>query len=193
MVLTGPDMPTLCGEWTVRDLAAHLVIRERRPDSAPGILLSPLAGYTESVRRKAAEAPFDELVDKVRSGPPIWSPLRPVDALVNMTEMFVHHEDIRRGTAGWEPRTLDPADEAKLWSALKRMARMSYRSAKVGVILANPQGERITAKKTGNREVVLTGPASELLLHAFGRDQVRLDATGASDDVAAVLALDRSV
>ena len=28
----GPDAPTLCGDWTTRDLAAHLVMRERRPD-----------------------------------------------------------------------------------------------------------------------------------------------------------------
>ena len=35
----GPDQPTLCGDWTTRDLAAHLVIRERRLDAAPGILM----------------------------------------------------------------------------------------------------------------------------------------------------------
>ncbi|MFN7150135.1 MAG: maleylpyruvate isomerase N-terminal domain-containing protein, partial [Microthrixaceae bacterium] len=27
----GPDVPTLCEGWTARDLAAHLVVRERRP------------------------------------------------------------------------------------------------------------------------------------------------------------------
>ena len=42
----GPDAPTLCGDWTVRDLAAHLVIRERRPDAAAGIMIPALAGYT---------------------------------------------------------------------------------------------------------------------------------------------------
>ena len=29
----GPDAPTLCEGWTTRDLAAHLVVRERRPDA----------------------------------------------------------------------------------------------------------------------------------------------------------------
>ena len=33
----GPDAPTLCGDWTTRDLAAHLVVRERRLDATPGI------------------------------------------------------------------------------------------------------------------------------------------------------------
>ena len=46
MRAVGPDAPTLCGEWTTRDLAAHLVLRERRPDAAPGILVPALAGYT---------------------------------------------------------------------------------------------------------------------------------------------------
>src|SRR5690606_1471098 len=27
----GPDQPTLCEGWTTRDLAAHLLLRERRP------------------------------------------------------------------------------------------------------------------------------------------------------------------
>src|SRR5439155_20488720 len=40
----GPDAPTLCGGWLTRDLAAHLVIRERRPDAAAGIVIKPLAG-----------------------------------------------------------------------------------------------------------------------------------------------------
>ena len=31
MAEVGPDAPTLCGGWTTRDLAAHLLLRERRP------------------------------------------------------------------------------------------------------------------------------------------------------------------
>src|SRR5713226_6603591 len=43
---TGPDTPTLCAGWQTRDLAAHLVVRERRPDADVGMLGGPLAGYT---------------------------------------------------------------------------------------------------------------------------------------------------
>lgn len=32
----GPDAPTLCERWTTRDLAAHLVVRERRLDATLG-------------------------------------------------------------------------------------------------------------------------------------------------------------
>jgi hypothetical protein len=30
---TGPDAPTLCAGWQTRDLAAHVMLRERRPDA----------------------------------------------------------------------------------------------------------------------------------------------------------------
>jgi uncharacterized protein (TIGR03085 family) len=193
MTEVGPDAPTLCGGWTARDLAAHLVVRERRPDTGPGILIERFAGYTDRVRRGAAQRPWPVLLEQVRTGPPIWSPMRPFDAALNMTEMFVHHEDVRRGSPGWEPRTLDSADEAKLWSGLRRMARMAYRKAPVTVVLATPSGERAVVHKAGEREVVLTGPASELLLHAFGRDAARVDVTGDQADVDAVRALDRSL
>ncbi|OYV23782.1 MAG: hypothetical protein B7W97_02165, partial [Mycobacterium sp. 20-66-4] len=42
----GPDAATLCDGWTTRDLAAHLVIREYRPDAAPGILIPFFARHT---------------------------------------------------------------------------------------------------------------------------------------------------
>ncbi|MFI6363659.1 TIGR03085 family metal-binding protein [Nocardia sp. NPDC050630] len=194
MSAVGPDAPTLCGGWTVRDLAAHLVVRERRPDASPGIMLKPFAGYLESVQTKAARRPFPELLADVRSGPPWWSPLKPLDAVVNLTEMFVHHEDVRRGAPGWEPRDLPAADEDKLWSGLRRMGRMAYRKAPVTVELATPDGRRaVVHTKPGTAQVTLTGKPSELLLHAFGRDEVRIETAGDPADVQAVLQLDRSL
>src|ERR1019366_2363964 len=74
----GPDAPTLCEGWTTADLAAHLVARERRPDSGPGLVWPPLAGYTDAVRRSVRDRTvWTDLVDRVRSGPP-WL-LRPFD------------------------------------------------------------------------------------------------------------------
>src|SRR5690349_7708883 len=67
----GPEAPTLCEGWKTRDLAAHLVIREYRPDAAPGILIPFFARHTEKVQNEVAERNgWDELVDKVASGPP---------------------------------------------------------------------------------------------------------------------------
>ncbi|MGW4635400.1 TIGR03085 family metal-binding protein [Nocardia sp. NPDC004415] len=193
MLEVGPGAPTLCGTWTAHDLAAHLVVRERRPDASLGILVKPLAGYLDSVQAGIAQRPFAELAELVRTGPPWWSPLKPVDAVANLTEMFVHHEDLRRARTGWEPRELAASDEARLWKALRTIARAAYRKAPVAVVLATPQGERITAHKADGPEVVLTAAPSELLLHAFGRDEVRIETSGAEADVRAVLATDRSV
>ncbi|MFI5779821.1 TIGR03085 family metal-binding protein [Nocardia sp. NPDC051570] len=193
MTAIGPDASTLCGSWTVRDLAAHLVVRERRPDASPGILLKPLAGYTDSVQNSTARKPFPELLEQIRTGPPWWSPLRPVDAVVNLPEMYIHHEDVRRGQPDWEPRELSAEDEARLWNVLRRMAKMAYRKSPVSLVLSTPDGKRVTAHNVGGDAVVLTGKPSELLLHAFGRNEVRLDAAGSDEDVRAVFAADRSV
>jgi uncharacterized protein (TIGR03085 family) len=35
----GPDAPTLIEPWRTRDVAAHLVLRERDPIAAPGLVL----------------------------------------------------------------------------------------------------------------------------------------------------------
>ena len=50
----GPDQPLLCTGWTTRDLAAHLLVRDRRPDAAAGIVIKPLARYGDNIRRAAA-------------------------------------------------------------------------------------------------------------------------------------------
>lgn len=193
MTAAGPDAPTLCGEWTVRDLAAHLVVRERRPDAAPGIMIAALAPRLAAIQARAAQRPFPELLDQVRTGPPWWSPLKPVDAVANLAEMFVHHEDVRRGTPGWEPRPLPAGEQAQLWKTLRRMAKMAYRKASVPVLLRTPEGEEVRAGGKSGKPVTLTGTPAELLLHAFGRDQVRIEAAGDDEAVRAVLALDRSI
>ena len=115
MRAVGPDAPTLCGDWTTRDLAAHLVLRERRPDAAAGILISKLAGYTARKQKELTErTEWPDLLELVASGPPLYSPLKLLDPLVNTTEMFIHHEDVRRAAPGWQPRAARrrPGDRA---------------------------------------------------------------------------------
>jgi uncharacterized protein (TIGR03085 family) len=185
----GPDAATLCEGWTTRDLAAHLVVRERRPDAAGGILLPPLARYTDRVQSSVAQRPWAELVDQVRSGPPWWSPWRLpwVGDTGNTMEFFVHHEDVRRARPGWEPRPADPRRAGLLWSLL-RVARVLYRNSPVGVVLRLPDGSELTARR-GECSVTAVGCAEELTLHAFGRDQVIVEIEG---DQVAVAALQSS-
>jgi uncharacterized protein (TIGR03085 family) len=168
----GPDAPTLCDGWTSRDLAAHLVARERRPDSTPGLLLRPLSGWTERVRRRYAERPYADLVHLVRSGPPRTSPfaLPGVDRVANLTEHFVHTEDVLRGAptrAPGTPRALEPAVDHALWGVLRARARLMLGRAGVSVVLTTPDGR--VHQVGGGPTVRLVGPPGELVLVAFGR------------------------
>lgn len=171
----GPQAPTLCEGWLTRDLAAHLVLRERRPDAALGIKVSRLASRTGDIQENLASGPWDALVGQLRSGPPRWSPLGigPLDKAANTAEFFVHHEDVRRGQASWEPRSLDAELEAGLWSTLKLAGRRSFRASPVGVVLRRPDGLTITAKEA-TPVVTVVGPVGELVLHAFGRAAARV-------------------
>ena len=43
----GPDAPTLCGDWTVAELVAHLLVRETQPARRPPASWSRPGGLTE--------------------------------------------------------------------------------------------------------------------------------------------------
>jgi uncharacterized protein (TIGR03085 family) len=186
---TGPDAPTLCEGWRTRHLAAHLVLRERRPGAAAGIPGGPLAGHTRRVTEALATGtPFPRLVEQIRSGPPALSPfrLRSVDERLNLLEFFVHHEDVRRGYGDWEPRVMRDGLADALWQRL-RLGRLLFRRAPVGVELvrddltAKPgrQQVRMTAKAK-TPLVTVTGHPAELMLWSLGRTsaaRVRLDGT----------------
>jgi uncharacterized protein (TIGR03085 family) len=187
LVETGPDAPTLCDGWTTGDLAAHLVVREYRPDAGPGIMLPPLAGYTERVQRRARTTlPYGQLVDKFRHGPPklsLWG-VPGMDAAGNSIEYFVHHEDVRRARQGWQPRTLDPAQEETLWRRLG-MSRMVLRRLPVQITLVRPDGQSLQVTKGGKR-VSVHGPVGELVLWTLGRTgvaQVRMTGEAEAIDI----------
>jgi uncharacterized protein (TIGR03085 family) len=183
----GPDAPTLCEGWTTRDLAAHLVARERRADSGPGLVLGPFGGWTERVRRRYAQKDYAALVRLVESGPPRLSPfgLPGADAAVNLTEHFVHCEDVRRARPGWQPRELAPGLQDALWKVVGVRGRLFFRKSRVGVVLATPDGRRSVVVDR-QPSVTLSGEPAELALYAFGRTghaNVTLD--GDPDTVAA--------
>jgi uncharacterized protein (TIGR03085 family) len=189
----GPDAPTLCAGWTTRDLAAHLVVRERRLDATPGISLPFLAGYTEKVQNKVAQSTgWDDLVELVASGPPIYSPFKLFDAVANLLEMFIHHEDVRRAVDGWQPRALDASIATPLRRQLGLMSRMMLSKLPGQVELWTPAGERIARVGRGD-PVTLTGEPQELLLFVAGRDAVRVEFDGDAAAVAAVRASKRGL
>ncbi len=193
----GPDAPTLCEGWDTRDLAAHLVIREGRPDLAVGTVVPFLSGRLEREQHRMAQGDYAALVDRVRHGAPAWNPMsRPrLDELTNLVEFFVHLEDVRRAQPDWEPRELPAALQGKLWSALKRSARLTFRKSATGIVLIGEGQGRYAAKLPDHHgTVVLRGAPAELVLYAYGRAAVaRVELEGDADDIAALQQADLGI
>jgi uncharacterized protein (TIGR03085 family) len=169
----GPDVPTLCGGWTARDLVAHLLVRENSMIGAAGITFSPMAGLTERAMARAARAPFPDMVKKLYD--PGLTPYRlpGVERLTNLLEYFVHHEDLRRAQPGWKPREVPVADEDELWKLLPGSAKLATR--KVGLPIVVRRSDRPDQEATvrkGDDPVVVTGRPSELVLFFFGRSEL---------------------
>jgi len=180
---TGPDRPTLCAGWTTRDLAAHLVVRDRRPDALAGILVPPLAGHGEHVRKQKAAEPFEKVVAEVRT-PPWWSPVSNplVDELSNLVEFFVHHEDVRRAEPGWAPRMLDDGEQRALWRAVRLTGRMGLRRVRIPAVLRSPGHGELTVGESP--AVTLTGEPGELAMFLLGRQQAaRVELDGPAEVV----------
>ncbi len=167
----GPDAPTLSGAWTTADLAAHLVVRERDPIGAIGILVPRFEGTTAShMAAVLAKHGYAGTVELVRTGPP-FGPMKiaPIRYLANLVEFFVHHEDVRR-PAGLGPREDRPDLDDALWSILGRMAPLMVRKAGVRNVrlrlVRAGGGERAYGS---GADVAISGTAGELVLELYGR------------------------
>ena len=178
----GPDAPTLCEGWQTKDLAAHLYVRERRPDAALGVLpLGPLSAYTNRVMASALRTlGYDEIVRRFRVVPP-YLRIGGIDKAMNTVEFFVHTEDARRAN-GRPPRDLPEAFERAVARRLSRQARLMMRRVDAKVRLVPTVGEPV---EFGEGDLVeVHGRPSEILLLAFNRkDAAHVDLRGASTAV----------
>jgi uncharacterized protein (TIGR03085 family) len=183
LLSVGPEAPTLCAGWTARDLAAHVVTRDRRGDAAPGIMIQALAGWTEHVRRRYRDGhSYPELVGMVRHEP-WWSPMRiPVlDEITNLVEFFVHREDVRRAQPDRQPRPLDRGLARALWQRVPMLARLRLRRLPAEVTVSAP-GFGSVRTGAGGPAVEIGGAPGELMLYLFGRpDAAQIDITGPED------------
>jgi len=173
----GPDAPTLCEGWRSADLAAHLFIREHRPDAAPGCQLkfAPIQAWTRRVQDGARDTlTWEALISKIRAGPPLL--MRPFDQGMNTVEYFVHHEDLRRAQPDWGPRLLSTEDETALWSRLGyfRTATLVsttifHRPPAAGRLEAPVQPPLLLTRN--GQGTVVQGPVGELVMWLTGRRQ----------------------
>jgi uncharacterized protein (TIGR03085 family) len=185
----GPDAPTLLAPWTTRDIAAHLILRERDPLAGPGLVL-PGAWSRFAQRRQTALAQrdFAWLTVTLRSGPPPgFFRIGWVRRLASLNEFFVHHEDVRRAN-GRGPRADEPAMDEALWRNVRRgrwfLARR-MRGAGLELQWAGT-GKTVRARR-GEPTARIAGPPGELLLYLFGRqDAAQVEVTGPAAAVEAV-------
>ncbi|MER7957668.1 TIGR03085 family metal-binding protein [Streptomyces sp. NPDC096030] len=181
----GPDAPTLCEGWLTRDLAAHVVVRERRPDAAAGTVVTALKARLDRVQAEFAEKPYEELIQLIRTGPPRMSPftIKQVDEGANIVEFYVHAEDVRRAQPEWSARELDPVFSEALWSRLEKGAKLLGRRAPVGLVLRRPNGQTAVAHR-GTPVVTVSGEPGELTMFVFGRqDQAKVELDGEQDAI----------
>ncbi|WP_328581679.1 TIGR03085 family metal-binding protein [Streptomyces sp. NBC_00370] len=185
----GPEAPTLCEGWLTRDLAAHVVVRERRPDAAGGMLISRLKNRLDRVQGEYHEKPYEELIQLIRTGPPRISPynIKQLDEAANTTEFYIHAEDVRRAQPDWTPRELDRVFADSLWSRLEKGARLMGRKSPVGLVLRLADGRTAVAHR-GTPVVTATGEPGELTLFLSGRQSsADVELEGDKDAVARLL------
>ena len=176
----GPDAPTLCAQWTARDLAAHLVVREHRPDAALGIAVPALARWTARVQTAEAAQPFPEVVETFAGGPPLLSPFRIplVQRLADPAEFAIHREDVRRARPGWQPLPADPALFDVLWQRLRVIGSITARRSPVGIRVVRTDAPGNLQLNRRSPQIILRGDPLEILLRISGRTEVNVEVIG---------------
>lgn len=202
-LLVGEDEPTLCGEWTVKDLVVHLILRESSPASL-GLVVSALSGALDAASRRLAARDFSgrgsgghaSLVERLRGGPPRYSPfaIPRVDALLNGLEFFVHHEDIRRAQPAWAPRELSDRAQQQVWKGVCAAAPRLLRRAPVGVQLECDDLHTRATVHAAETSVLVVGAPAEVTMFVFGRKaHADVELRGPDDAVAALRNTDLGV
>jgi uncharacterized protein (TIGR03085 family) len=186
----GPDAPTLLDPWTTRDLASHLVLRERDFVAAPGLVIPGAWGrFAERRTAVLAHRDFSWLVATIRSGPPPgFFRINWVRQLPNLNEFFVHHEDVRRAN-GLDPRSNAAEMDAALWRNVSRAPWFLSRHLRgTGLELEWAGTVNTVRARRGHPTARLVGLPGELLLYLFGRGgAARVEVRGPADAVKAVV------
>lgn len=179
----GPDAPTLNEGWKTQDLAAHLYIREHKPQAMLGMFVPKFEDVTERIQGVAVGSHgYTGLVEKLRR-PALL--IRPVDAIMNGAEYFIHHMDVLR--ANDRDQEISAQDEDSLRTPLKMFAGRVAKAYGDRLILDSGDGKQLELGR-GTRPVHIVGKPSELILFVSGRtDNANVELVGEPDAVATLL------
>lgn len=183
----GPQAPTLAGEWTTHDLAAHLWVRENDPLSLPGIAVEAFSTLTAGRMSRARQKySYAELVRRFRC-PRIWTRAM---AVANGAEFFLHRIDVLRADPALDWTPPGPSGQDALWRLVK-LVSLRLRRSGLGIVIERDDTGATHRVRPGSETVTILGRPSELLIYLSGRGHLaQVEFIGAPAQVEKVRALD---
>jgi uncharacterized protein (TIGR03085 family) len=179
---------TLDEGWTVEDLAAHIVVRERYPLDLTRDLIFRRPGEIEALMEREKARGHAALLASLRTMPTLFFRLPGPVARGNLGEAYIHNEDARRGSLQRQ-RSVSAELQLALWASLPVFARGLRRVPATGLLAIDWPGHerRVVPVGRGRRRpessasATLSGEPGELLLWLSGRKaaaHVQLDGAG---------------
>lgn len=160
--------PSLCGGWTVRQVAAHLALQNttwpQMPRTALGVIRhGGLNGAIHAMACRHAELPAEVIIGEIRDRIGVWRPLPAVTFRETAIDYLVHGQDIAIPLGRTLPMPLDLAVLAadRVWSS----PRMFHARRKLA-------GYCLVAEDTpwaAGQGQTIYGPIRALLLLLTGR------------------------
>lgn len=158
---------TLCDGWSIEDLAAHLVSRERNIIGGIGLIIPSLQTLHDKRIERVKSHGHDYMIHKLSKYP--WY----MPASLNVAEFWVHNEDLLRGDLQMSRAKPSSAQNIILWNSLKGISkvRKSLVSDVGNVDLVNTQtNEAIYIRFNSQSKITqVSGTAGEVLLFFYGR------------------------
>lgn len=158
---------TLCEGWSVEELAAHLITRERNIIGSIGLVVPSLQKLHENRLAKVAMHGHEYIIEKLQNYP--WY----IPASVNVAEFWVHNEDFLRGELKMKRPAPTKKENDIIWSSLKGLVKVRKTMLKDlgNVRLENTENNEVIdiQFKNSHKKTVVRGNAGELLLFFYGR------------------------
>lgn len=160
---------TLCLDWSVEDLSAHLVAREHSAVGGLGLISERFYSLHQSRLEKVKKKGHKYIISELEKMP--WY----IPASANVAEFWIHNEDILRGELNMKRSEPDLEVQKYFWSTLKLLARLqkSTLSDLGSVILENTQTNQLITLTNhhSDKNTIIKGLPGELLLYFYGRKE----------------------